>query len=75
LNDTPSDNNISDKVNSNINSVEENNSNDISLPMDCDHECTLYNTLFQTNEDDKYTCERLTRSNHRYPICGLPFFF
>lgn len=62
MNDKPSDN-IPDNMNSNVNSIEDNNSNDIPVPMDCKHECTICNSLFQTNEQDKYTCELLTRSN------------
>ena len=64
LNDKPSDN-IPDNVNSysNVNSLEDNNSNDIPVPMDCEHECTRCNSIFQTNEEDKYTCDLLTRSN------------
>jgi hypothetical protein len=38
LNDKPSDN-AHDNTNSNINSVDDNNSNDIPVPMDCEHEC------------------------------------
>jgi hypothetical protein len=38
-------------------------SNDIPVPMDCEHACTIYNSLFQTNEQDKYTFELCTRSN------------
>ena len=44
------------------NSVEDNNSNDIPVPMDFEHECTICNALFQTKEEDKYTCELLIRS-------------
>jgi len=62
LNDKPSDN-IPDNVHSNVNAVEDNNSNDIPAPMDREQECTICNSLFQTNEEDKYTCELLTRSN------------
>jgi len=64
LNDKPSDN-IPDNVNSysNVNSVEDNNSNDIPVPMDSEHECTRCNSIFQTNEEDKYTCDLLTKSN------------
>jgi len=62
LNDNPSDN-IPDNANSDVNSVEDNNSNDIPVPMDCEHESTICNSLFQTNEQDKYTCELCTRSN------------
>ena len=29
----------------------------------CEHECTLCNSLFQTNELDKYTCELCAKSN------------
>ena len=47
----------------NVNSVDDNNSNDIPVPMDYEHECTIWNTLFQTNEQDKYTCELCTKSN------------
>ena len=50
-------------VNSNANSVEDNNSNDITVSVDCEHEGTICNSLFQTNEEGKYTCELLTRSN------------
>ena len=59
LNDKPSDNMNSY---SNVNSLEDNNSNDIPVPMDCEHECTRCNSIFQTNEEDKYTCELLIRS-------------
>ena len=62
MNDKLSDNIIPDNMNSNVNSVEDNNSNDIPVPIDCEHECTIYPSLFQRNEDDKYTCELLTRS-------------
>jgi hypothetical protein len=48
---------------SNVNSVDDNNSNYIPVPMDCEHACTIYNSLFQTNEQDKYTFELCTRSN------------
>ena len=58
LNDKPSDN-----IPDNVNSVEDNNSNDIPVPMDCEHKCTRCNSIFQTNEEDKYTCDLLTRSN------------
>ena len=50
-------------MNSNANSVEDNNSNDITVSVDCEHEGTICNSLFQTNEGGKYTCELLTRSN------------
>ena len=40
MNDKPSDN-AHDNTNSNINSVDDNNSNDIPVPMDCEHECTI----------------------------------
>jgi uncharacterized Fe-S radical SAM superfamily protein PflX len=50
LNDQPSEN-TPDNVNS------------ILVPIDCEHECTIWNSLFQTNEQDKYTCEFCTRSN------------
>ena len=33
------------------------------VPMDCEHECTICNSLFQTNEQNKYTCELCTKSN------------
>jgi len=62
LNDKPSDN-IPDNMNSNVNSVEEYSSNDIPVPIDCENECTICNSLFQTSEEDKHTCELLTRSN------------
>ena len=42
---------VVDKTNSNV-SVDDNNSNDIHLPMYCEHECTICNSLFQTNEQD-----------------------
>jgi len=48
LNDKPSDN-IPDNVNSNVNSIEDNNSNDIPVSNDSEHECTICNSLFQTN--------------------------
>ena len=51
-----------DSANSNV-SVDDNNSNDIHVPMYCEHESTIYNSLFQTNEQDKYTCELCTNSN------------
>ena len=50
LNDQPSEN-TPDNVNS------------ILVPIDCEHECTIWNSLVQTNEQDKYTCEFCTRSN------------
>ena len=31
--------------------------------MDCEHDCTICNSKFQTNEQDKYTCELCARSN------------
>jgi hypothetical protein len=40
LNDNPSDN-ILDNTNSNVNSVEDYNSNDIPVPIDCEQECTI----------------------------------
>ena len=49
-------------TNSNV-SVDDNNSNDIHVPMYCEHVCTLCNSLFQTNEQDKYTCELCAKSN------------
>lgn len=62
MNDKPSDN-IPDNMNSNVNSIEVNNSNDIpGIPIYCEYECTICNSLFETNED-KYTSELLTRSN------------
>ena len=33
--------NAHENTNSNINSVDDNNSNDIPVPMDCEHECTI----------------------------------
>ena len=30
--------------------------------MDCEHEYTICNSLIQTNEQDKYTCELCTGS-------------
>jgi len=30
-----------DNTNSNVNSVDDNNSNDIPVPMDCEHECSI----------------------------------
>jgi hypothetical protein len=62
LSDKPSDN-APDTTSSNVNSVDDNNSNDIPVPMDCEHECIICNSLFQTNEQDKYTCELCTKSN------------
>jgi hypothetical protein len=56
--------NAPNNTNSNVNSVDDNNSNDIPVSMDCEHECTICNSLFQTNKQDKYTCERCTKSNH-----------
>jgi hypothetical protein len=56
LNDKPSDN-APDNTSSNANSLDDDNSNDIPVPMDCEHESTICNSLFQTNEEDKYTCE------------------
>jgi hypothetical protein len=56
LNDKPSDN-APDNTSSNVNSLDDNNSYDIPVPMDCEHECTICNSLFQTNEEDKYTCK------------------
>jgi hypothetical protein len=56
LNDKPSDN-ATDNTSSNVNSLDDNNSNDIPVPMDCEHECTICNSLFQTNEEDKYICK------------------
>jgi hypothetical protein len=41
-------------------SVNDNNLNDISVPMKCEHECTICNSLFQTNEQDEYPCELCT---------------
>ena len=61
MNDKLSDN-APDNTNSNVNSVDVNNSNDIPVPMDFEHECTICNALFQTKEEDKYTCELLIRS-------------
>ena len=52
LNDKPSDN-APDNTSSNVNSVDDNNLNDIPLPMDCEHEYTICNSLFQTIEEDK----------------------
>jgi hypothetical protein len=49
--------NAPDNTNSNVNSVDDNNLNDIPVSMDCEHECIICNSLFQTNEQDKYTCE------------------
>jgi hypothetical protein len=62
LNDNPSDN-ILDNTNSNVNSVEDYNSNDIPVPIDCEHECTICNSLFQAIDENKYTCDFCTRSN------------
>jgi hypothetical protein len=45
---------------SNVNSVTDNNLNDTPVPIDCEHKC---HSLFQTNEEDKYTCGLCTRSN------------
>jgi hypothetical protein len=53
---------VVDNTNSNV-SVDDNNSNDIHVPMYCEHECTVCNSLFQTNEQDKYTCELCAKSN------------
>ena len=44
-------------------SVNDNNLNDIPVPMKCEHEYTICNSLFQTNEQDEYTCELCTWSN------------
>jgi hypothetical protein len=52
LNDKQCDNTLNN-TNSEVNSVDDNNSNDIPVPMDCEHECTICNSLFQTNEQDK----------------------
>ena len=41
-------------------SVNDNNLNDIPVPMKCEHEYTICNSLFQTNEQDEYTCELCT---------------
>ena len=45
--------NTLNNTNSEVNSVDDKNSNDIPVPMDCEHECTICNSLFQTNEQDK----------------------
>ena len=45
LSNKPSDN-APDTTSSNVNSVDDNNSNDIPVPIDCEHECTIWNTLF-----------------------------
>jgi hypothetical protein len=34
-------------------SVNDNNLNDIPVPMKCEHEYTICNSLFQTNEQDE----------------------
>ena len=62
LNDKPSDN-APDNTSSNANSVCDDNSNDIPVPLNCELESTICNSLFQTNEQDKYSCELCTRSN------------
>jgi hypothetical protein len=55
LNDKPSDN-APENTNRNVNPVDDDNANEIPVPIDCEHECTLCNSLFQINEEDKYTC-------------------
>jgi hypothetical protein len=52
LNDKPSDN-APENTNRNVNPVDDNNANEIPVPIDCEHECTLCNSLFQINEEDK----------------------
>ena len=32
--------------------------------MDCEHKCTIRNSLFQINEEDKYACGICTRISH-----------
>jgi len=49
LNDSSSDN-TPDNANSNVNLIENNDSNDIPVPIDCEHEYTICNSLFQKNE-------------------------
>jgi hypothetical protein len=62
-------------------SVDDNNSNDIHVPMYCEHECTICNSLFQTNEQDKYTCELLisvfewtSASDKTWKVDGMNWF-
>ena len=50
-----------DNVNSTVNSLGYNKASDIPVPVK--HEYTIYNSLFQTNEYNKYTCELCTRPN------------
>jgi hypothetical protein len=62
LNDKPSDK-APDNTNIIINSIDDDNANYIPVPMDCEHECNMCKSLFQINEQDKYTCELCARSN------------